>query len=59
MALLSAADPSLATLGPVGFYLANKVGSIWLLVIGLGWPVLLGITAWVWGLGAFRRRDLV
>ena len=27
MALLSAAEPTLATLGPVGFYLANHVGA--------------------------------
>lgn len=59
LALLSAAQPELSTFGPVGFYLANKVGAIWLLVIGIGWPLLLGLTAWVWGLGAFRRRDLV
>ena len=59
LALLSAAQPELSTFGPVGFFLANKVGSQWLLVIGIGWPLLLGITAWVWSLGAFRRRDLV
>ena len=58
LALLSAAQPELSTFGPVGFFLANKVGSTGLLLLGIGWPVLLGITAWVWSLGAFRRRDL-
>ena len=59
LALLSAAQPELSTFGPVGFFLANHVGSTGLLLVGIGWPLLLGITAWVWSLGAFRRRDLV
>jgi ABC-type transport system involved in multi-copper enzyme maturation permease subunit len=59
LALLSAAQPELSTFGPVGFFLANKVGPDGLLAIGIGWPLLLGLTAWVWSLGAFRRRDLV
>lgn len=59
LALLSGAEPELSTFGPVGFYLANEIGPRGLLGLGLGWPLLLGLTAWVWGLGAFRRRDLV
>jgi ABC-2 type transport system permease protein len=59
LALLSAAQPELSTFGPVGFFLANKVGSTGLLWAGIGWPLLVGLTAWVWSLGAFRRRDLV
>jgi len=59
LALLSAAQPELSTFGPVGFFLANRIGSTGLLLLGLGWPLLLGVTAWVWSLGAFRRRDLV
>lgn len=59
LALLSAAQPELSTFGPVGFFLANKVGSAGLLWAGIGWPLLLGLSAWTWSLGAFRRRDLV
>lgn len=59
LALLSAAQPELSTFGPVGFYLANHIGANGLLWLGIGWPLLLAITAWVFGLGAFRRRDLV
>lgn len=59
LALLSAAQPELSTFGPVGFFLANRVGATGLLVAGIAWPLLLGITAWVWSLAAFRRRDLV
>lgn len=59
LALLSAAQPELSTFGPVGFFLANRIGSTGLLAAGIGWPLLLGLTAWTWSLGAFRRRDLV
>ena len=59
LALLSGAQPELATFGPVGFFLANRVGATGLLALGIGWPLLLGLTAWVWSLAAFRRRDLV
>jgi ABC-type transport system involved in multi-copper enzyme maturation permease subunit len=59
LALLSAAQPELSTFGPVGFFLANQLGPNLLLALGLAWPLLLGLTAWVWSLGSFRRRDLV
>jgi ABC-type transport system involved in multi-copper enzyme maturation permease subunit len=59
MALLSTAEPSLATLGPVGFYLANRVGSAALFAIGLVWPALVGVGAWLLAWRAFRRGDLV
>jgi ABC-2 type transport system permease protein len=59
LALLSAAQPELSTFGPVGFFLANEVGGTALFWAGIGWPLLVGLTAWTWSLGAFRRRDLV
>jgi ABC-2 type transport system permease protein len=59
LALLSAAQPELSTFGPVGFFLANKIGGTAMLWVGIGWPLLLGLTAWSWSLGAFRRQDLV
>ena len=59
LALLSAAQPELSTFGPVGFWLANHVGAGGLLAIGIGWPLLLGVTAWTCSLAAFRRKDLV
>ena len=59
LALLSAVQPELSTFGPVGYFLANRIGSTGLLVLGIGWPLLLGSTAWVWSLRAFRRRDLL
>ncbi len=59
LALLSAAQPELSTFGPVGFFLANRVGATGLLWLGIAWPLLLGAAAWTSSLWWFRRRDLV
>jgi len=59
LALLSAAEPDLATLGPVGFYLANTLGPRGLFAFGLLWPVFLGSAVWLWTLRAFRRGDAI
>ncbi len=59
MALLSSTDPELSVLGPVGFYLANKVGSTGLYTLGVVWPMLLGTIAWFSGLWKLRRGDVV
>jgi ABC-type transport system involved in multi-copper enzyme maturation permease subunit len=59
LALLAGAEPELATFGPVGFFIANHIGAAGMLWLGIGWPLLLGLTAWIWSLGGFRRRDLL
>ncbi len=59
MALLSSAEPTLATLGPVGFYLANHVGAPALFALGVGWPLLVGAGGWLLAWQAFRRGDAV
>ncbi len=59
LALLSAAQPELATLGPVGFFLSERIGSGGLLLLGVGWPLLLAGTLWVLALHRFRAGDLV
>lgn len=59
LALLSAAEPTLATLGPVGFYLSTRVGADALLALGLAWPLAVGAGAWTFGWLRFRRGDLV
>jgi ABC-2 type transport system permease protein len=59
LALLSAAEPSLATLGPVGFFLANRLGPGWLLLLGVLWPAALGTAAWLAAERRFAREDLV
>jgi ABC-type transport system involved in multi-copper enzyme maturation permease subunit len=59
LALLSLAEPTLGALGPVGFYLANQLGTGLLLAIGLAWPPLLGVACWLLALARFRRGDAV
>lgn len=59
LALLSSAQPDLATLGPVGFWIAHRFGANSLLALGLLWPTLFGTVAWIWALRVFRRGDVV
>lgn len=59
MALLSAVSRELTVLGPVGFYLANRVGAPALFALGIAWPVTLGLLSWGVALYRFRRSDLV
>lgn len=59
LALLSGLEPDLGTLGPVGFYLSQRVGGNALLALGLAWPVAVGTAAWLFALRNFRRGDLV
>jgi ABC-2 type transport system permease protein len=59
MALLSGASAELSILGPVGFYLANRVGANVLFLLGTSWPIVLGALAWLLALRNFRRADIV
>lgn len=59
LALLSAVEPELSTLGPVGFYLANRIGPNWLLALGLVWPALFGGLSLLGAIRSFRSSDLV
>lgn len=59
LALLAGADPSLGTLGPVGFFLSARLGAGWLLVAGVAWPVVVGTLGWAAGRRSLRRGDLV
>ena len=59
LALLSSAEPTLATLGPVGFYLANRCGSEALFALGTLWPAGVGLIGWWVAWQAFRRGDAV
>jgi ABC-2 type transport system permease protein len=59
LALLSVAEPSLGTLGPVGFFLAERLGSRRLLALGVLWPVVLGAVAWALAKRQLRRGDLL
>lgn len=59
LALLSGADPSLGTLGPVGFFLTDLLGSRLLFVAGVAWPLLVGTAAWASAGRRLRSADLV
>lgn len=58
LALLSGVDRDLATLGPVGFYLAGKLGDAALYAIGVAVPLAWGAASWLAALLHFRRADL-
>ncbi|HRC58348.1 MAG TPA: ABC transporter permease subunit [Kofleriaceae bacterium] len=59
LALLSSLQPELAAFGPVGFYLANRIGSGALFALGVAWPALLGLCAWGVAYLGFRRSDRI
>ena len=59
MALLAGQDPELNSFGPVGFWLAQRLGPDGLLALGLGWPLAAGTLAWLAGRRRFRSGDLV
>lgn len=59
LALLSQLQPDLSTFGPVGFYMANRIGSDALFVLGIVWPAAVGIGAWLIAFLGFRRSDRI
>jgi ABC-2 type transport system permease protein len=59
LALLSGVDHELSTLGPVGFYLAGRVGDTALYALGVAIPLAWGALCWVAALIHFRRSDLI
>ncbi len=59
LALLSGIETDLGSLGPLGFYLSQRVGAASLLALGLAWPVAVGTVSWLWAHASFRRSDLV
>lgn len=59
IALLSSVDPELGVLGPVGFWLANKLGPKLTLLVGIGWPFLLGSVCLGLASRRLARADLV
>lgn len=59
LGLLSYLQPELSTFGPVGFYLANRIGGGALFAIGVAWPAAVGLGAWVIAYLGFRRSDRI
>ncbi len=59
LALLVAAEPSLSVLGPVGFYLAHRLGANWVTIVGIAWPLLVGTLSWAAARHNFVHGDLI
>jgi Cu-processing system permease protein len=57
VALLAGAEPDLATLGPVGFYLFDRLGPVGLVTLGVGWPLAFGALTTAQALRRFARDD--
>lgn len=59
LALLGHLQPDLGTYGPVGFYLANRIGTGTLYVVGVAWPAAVGALTALAAYRKFRRSDRV
>jgi ABC-type transport system involved in multi-copper enzyme maturation permease subunit len=59
LALLAGAQPDLASFGPVGFYLASRLGPRAMFAAGALWPACCGSIAWLVAWRSFRRGDAV
>lgn len=59
LALLAHLQPDLGTYGPVGLYLAHRVGAAALFVIGIAWPTFVGALTGLIAFQKFRRSDRV
>lgn len=59
MALLSGTDADLSVLGPVGFFLTNRIGDRALFALGAVWPAIVGASAFAAALRRFCRTDVV
>jgi len=59
LAILTGIDPELSVLGPVGFWLATTLGPRLTLLVGVGWPIVLGSLAVYFSVRHLNRADLV
>ncbi len=57
LGLLAGISDELAALGPVGFYVATRVGPNVMLVAGLAWPGVVGLLAFAAALRRFCKGD--
>jgi ABC-2 type transport system permease protein len=57
--ILSGIDPDLSLLGPVGFWIANDLGATKAFLLGVSWPLVLGLVGFGIARARFLRSDLV
>ncbi len=56
---ISLFDPELTVIGPVAYYLLDTLGSTWLIVYALVYPIVIGLLLSYIGYIAFRKKDLL
>jgi ABC-2 type transport system permease protein len=52
-------DPELTVIGPVAYYLLDTLGSVWLMVYAVMYPIVLGTLFAFLGYTAFKKKDLL
>ena len=56
---ISLFDPELTVIGPVAYYLLDTLGSTFLMIYAIVYPVLIGALLAYFGYIAFRKKDLL
>jgi len=56
---ISLFDPELTVIGPVAYYLLDTLGTMWLIVYAIVYPVIVGALLSYFGYIAFRKKDLL
>jgi ABC-2 type transport system permease protein len=52
-------DPELTVIGPVAYYLLDTLGSVWLMVYAVVYPIVVGLLFAFLGYTAFKKKDLL
>jgi ABC-2 type transport system permease protein len=52
-------DPELTVIGPVAYYLLDTLGSVWLMVYAVAYPIVVGLLFAFLGYTAFKKKDLL
>ena len=56
---ISLFDPELTVIGPVAYYLLDTLGTTWMMVYAIVYPIIIGIILAFFGYIAFRKKDLL
>jgi len=59
VAAISLFDPELTVMGPVAFYILDRVSQMWFVVLSILYPTLLGLFFAFLGFRIFKKKDLV
>ena len=56
---ISLFDPELTVIGPVAYYLLDTLGTTWMMVYAIVYPIIIGMVLAFFGYIAFRKKDLL